>query len=67
MPLQAKAYEAARPGYPDAAISRCLDVLRASHALRMGVDATKAPAPGWQPAQPLKVLDLAAGTGKLTR
>lgn len=64
------AYEAARPSYPPAALRHCLECLGAG----AGVDADDgtraagaADANAGARRRPLRCLDLAAGTGKLTR
>lgn len=75
------AYEAARPGYPDAALLDCFarlglvdtpPVAAGADASSAGAAAAGAPPAAAAPQQqqrrrPPRVLDLAAGTGKLTR
>lgn len=57
---RAAAYAAFRPGYPEAAVAAVIEAARATET--PGAHVPTGPA-----AEPWRALDLAAGTGKLTR
>lgn len=68
--LQADTYEASRPSYPPAAITHCLRLLLracASECVAACTGTETSPEQLPTPSRRFKVLDLAAGTGKLTR
>jgi SAM-dependent methyltransferase len=53
--VQAQLYEAVRPTYPPAIINKCLGLLQQVYGAEASLQ------------RPIRVLDVGAGTGKLTR